>query len=64
MSSDTKLSKTHISKTFQSGRSSGSWLGNLGKKVLTSITFPLSRYSLPRLLSGKTPINTFEKQNK
>ena len=32
MSTDVKLSKAQISKTIQSGRSSGSWLGNLGKK--------------------------------
>ena len=32
MSTDVKLSKAHISKTTQLGRSFGSWLGNLGKK--------------------------------
>ena len=32
MSTDTKLSKIQISKIIQSGRSFGSWLGNLGKR--------------------------------
>ena len=31
MSTDIKLSKVQISKITQSGRSFGSWLGNLGK---------------------------------
>ena len=35
-----KLSKAQISKMIQSGGSFGSWLGNLGKKALTSIAIP------------------------
>ena len=37
MSTDIQLSKTEISKIIQSGGSFGSWLGNLGKKVLAII---------------------------
>ena len=44
ISTDTKLSKTQISKIIQS---LGSWLGNLGKKVPTNIAIPLARDNLP-----------------
>ena len=37
MSTDIQLSKTEISKIIQSGGSFGSWLSNLGKKVLAII---------------------------
>ena len=41
MSTDIKLSKGQIYKTFQSAQSFGSWLGNLGKKALTDVAIPL-----------------------
>ena len=37
MSTDIKLNKVPISKIIQSGGSFGSWIGNLGKKVLETI---------------------------
>ena len=40
MSTDIELSKAEISKIIPSGGSSGSWLGNLGKKALTDIAVP------------------------
>ena len=52
MTRDIKLSKAQISKIIQSGRSFGSWLGNLGKKALTSIAISLSRDNLPELVSN------------
>ena len=54
MSTDIKLSKTQISKMIQSGGSIFSWLGNLGKKVLTNISIPLARDNLPGLVSNLT----------
>ena len=42
-----KLSKTQKSKIIQSGRSFGSWLGNLEKKALTNIVIPLAGNNLP-----------------
>ena len=50
MSTDIKLSKVQISKVIQSGRSFGSWLGNLGKKALTNTAIPLARGNLPGLV--------------
>ena len=49
---------------IQSGRSFGSWLGNLGKKALTNISIPLARDNLPRLVSNLTSnvINEFERK--
>ena len=47
ISTDTRLSKTQISKIILSGGSFGSWLGNLGKKVPTNIAIPLARDNLP-----------------
>ena len=41
MSTDINLSKAQISKIIQSGESSGSWLGNLAKRVLRNIDVPL-----------------------
>ena len=35
VSIDVRLSKAQVSKTIRSGKSFGSWLGNLGKKALT-----------------------------
>ena len=64
MSTDIKLSKAHLSKIIQSGRSFGSWLGNLGNKVLTNIAVPLARDNLPGLVSNLTSnaINKFERK--
>ena len=42
MTTDINLSKAQISKIIQSGESSGSWLGNLTKKVLRNIDIPLA----------------------
>ena len=54
MSTDTKLSKTQISKIIQLGGSFGSWLVNLGKKALTNIAILLARDNLPWLVSNLT----------
>ena len=64
MSTDIKLSKAQISKIIQSDGSFGSWLGNLGKKVLTNIAIPLARDNLPGLVSNLTSstINKFERK--
>ena len=65
MSTDIKLSKTQISKIFQSGDGSfGSWLGNLGKRALTNVANPLVRDNLPGLASNITShaINKFERR--
>ena len=64
MSADIKLSKAEISKIIQSGRSFGSWLGNLEKKALTNITIPLARDNLPGLVSNLAlnAINKFERK--
>ena len=64
MSTDKKLSKTQISKIIQLGGSFGSWLGNFGKKALTSIAVPLARDNLPGLVSILTSnsINKFERK--
>ena len=64
MSADIKLSKAQISKIIQSGRSFGSWLGNLEKKALTNITIPLARDNLPGLVSNLAlnAINKFERK--
>ena len=58
------FSKAQISKIIQSGGSFGSWLGNLGKKALTSIAIPLARDNLPGLVSNLTSnaINKFERK--
>ena len=64
MSTDIKLSKVEISKIIPSGGSSGSWLGNLGKKALTDIAVPLARDNLPGLVSNlaSNAINKFERK--
>ena len=64
MSTDIKLSKTHISKRFQPGGSFGSWLGNLENKVLTSTAIPLVRDNLPGLVSNlaSNAINKLKKK--
>ena len=64
MLKDITLSKAQISKIIQSGRSFGSWLGNLGKKAPKNIAIPLARDNLPGLLSNLTSnaINKFERK--
>ena len=54
MSTDIKLSNAQISKITQSGGSFGSWLANLGKKVLTNTATPLARDNLIGLLNNLT----------
>ena len=54
MSTDTKLSKSQISKIFKSGATFGSFLGNLGKKALANIAITLARDNLPGLISNLT----------
>ena len=51
MSTNLKLNKAQTSKILQSGGFFCSWLGNLGKKALTSIAVPLARDNLPGLVS-------------
>ena len=64
MSTDTKLSKTQISKIIQLGGSFDSWLGNLGKKGLADIAISLARDNLTGLISNLTlnAINNFERK--
>ena len=50
MSRHMKLSKAQISKIIQSRKSFGSWLGNLGKKELTTMTISFARDNLPGLV--------------
>ena len=45
-----KLSKAQISKIIQSRKSFGSWLGNLGKKELTTMAISFARDNLPGLV--------------
>ena len=45
---------TNVKKIIQSGRSYGSWLGNLGKEVLTNISIPLARDNLRGSVSNLT----------
>ena len=52
MSMDIQLIKAKISKITWSGRSFGSWPGNLGKKALANIAMPLTRDTLPGLVSN------------
>ena len=52
MSTYIKLSKTQISKIIQSGRSSSSWLGNLGMKAIILVS---------NLTSNA--VNKFERKN-
>ena len=64
ISTDTKLSEAQISKIIQSSGSFGSWLGNLGKKVITNLAIPLARDDLPGLVSNlaSNEINKFERK--
>ena len=64
MSTDMKLSKVQITKIIQSVGAFGSWLGNLGKKSLRNIYFPLARENLPGVVSNLTSnvTNKFERE--
>ena len=64
MSTNIKLSKAQISKIIQSGRSFGSWLTNLGKKVLTNAAILFDRDNLPRLVNNLVlhAISQFERK--
>ena len=64
MSTDIKFNKAQIPKIIQSGGSFGSCLGNLGKKALINIAFPLARENLPGLISNLTSsaINKFDRK--
>ena len=64
ISTDIKLSEAQISKIIQSSGSFGSWLGNLGKKVITNLAIPLARDDLPGLVSNlaSNEINKFERK--
>ena len=61
-SADTKLSEAQISKIILSGGCFGSWLGNLGKKALTTVAIPFAKDNLTGLVSNITSnaINKFE----
>ena len=61
---DMKLSKAQITKITQSVGSLGSWLGNLGKKALRNIYFPLARDDLLGVVSNLTlnVTNKFERK--
>ena len=50
-STDIELSKTQESKIIQSGISFGSWLGNLGKKIIANLSILSARDNLPILVS-------------
>ena len=54
MSRDTKLSKAKISKIIQWSGSCDSWLANLVKKALKSVTISLARNNLLELVSNLT----------
>ena len=64
MPTDMKLRKAQISKITQSGGSFGSWLGNVGKKALTNVAFPLAGENLSGLVSNLTSnaLSKFEKK--
>ena len=64
MSTDIKLSNAQMSKKVQSGGSFGYWLGNLGNKALTNISFPLPRDNLAGLVSNLAPNPTNKFQRK
>ena len=50
-STDIELSKTQESKIIQSGISFGSWLGNLGKKIIANLSILSARDNLSILVS-------------
>ena len=53
MSTDIKVSKPRISKIIQWGESLASWLGNLGKKVLTNVAIDNLLVLVPNLASNE-----------
>ena len=59
-----KLGKSQISKITQSGGSFGSWLGNLGRRLLLNFAIPLARDNLPALVCNlaSNSINRFERK--
>ena len=59
-----KHSKAQLCKIIQSGRSFGSWLGNLGEKALTNIVILSARGNLTGLVSNliSNTINKFERK--
>ena len=61
ISTDIRRHKAQISKTTQSDRSYSSWLGNLGKKSLTSIAITLARDNFSGLVSNLTSSNAIKK---
>ena len=64
MPTDIKLCKAQISKVIQSGGSFGSWLGNVRKKALTNVAFPLAGENLSGLVSNlvSNALSKFEKK--
>ena len=68
MLTDIKLRKAQISKIIQSGGFLGSWLGKLGKKVVTDLAIPFAKNNLPILVSNiasnavSSAINKFERR--
>ena len=60
MSTDIKLSKSHMSKIIQSGGFPCNTLGNSGKKVIKDLVIPLARDNLPGLVSN-LPSNAINK---
>ena len=64
MSTDIKFSKTQISKIIQSDGVFGSWLDNLGKKILINVAIPLAIDILHGLVSNVTSsaINKFDRK--
>ena len=64
MSTDMKFSKAQISKIIQSDGAFGSWLDNLGKKILINVAIPLAIDILHGLVSNVTSsaINKFDRK--
>ena len=63
-----KHSKAQISNIIQSGGFLGSWLGELGKKLVTDLAIPFAKNNLPGLVSNTASnealnaINKFERR--
>ena len=62
MLTDIKLIKSQISKIIHSGRSFGSWLANLDKKVVTDLAVSLARDNLPGLNLASNLMNKLERK--
>ena len=54
MLTDIKLSKAQCSKVVQSGGFHCSWLGDLGKKVLSKLPVRLAKDALPKIVTKAT----------